>query len=278
MNKIIHLFRKRRNGGFTLVEMIVACAVLSVLMVGMIITISPIVQSYNDTSTNLVAENVATCVQNYITMSTRNATSVLIFGNTNEESIKNNANDKINALKTFCKTKTGSGRDAYVLKCISLKYDSTDGRYYLYTETIDPTQTGDSANPFDNKGTRRSVFSKCFYDDVYYSMSFGKASNMDPATKGTQPTLPATLETTVMTFSDSSCNNRTFSGIGLTEYREILRDKERNKTKAKYKFEIYNGTAPSNVDSVTTSGATDDSSRDVFIFYTVYNYDSSKDT
>ena len=64
----------------------------------------------------------------------------------------------------------------------------------------------------------------------------------------------------------------------MTEYREIFRDKEKNETKAKYKFEIYSGTAPSSVDSFTTAGATDDSSRDVFIFYTVYNYDSSKDT
>ena len=278
MRKIIHIFRKRRNGGFTLVEMIVACAVLAVLMVGMIITISPVIQSYNDNSRNLVAENVATSLQNYITMSTRNATSVLIFGNTNEESIKNNANGHINAPKTFAKTKTGSGRDAYTLKCISLRYSTADSRYYLYTETIDPTQTGDSANPFDNKGTRRTVFSNCIYDDIYYSMSFEKAPNLDPATKDTKPILPATLGTTVMTYSDSACTNRTFSGIGLTEYREIARDKAKNDVKAKYKFEIYSGTNAATVNSFSTADATDDTARDVFIFYTVYNYDSSKDT
>ena len=97
MNKICRFFKKRCKSGFTLVEVIVSCALLAILLMGMMLFITPIVKSFNDTNRNLVAENITTCIQNYITLTTRNATNVAIFANTNEASVKANGNAIINA-------------------------------------------------------------------------------------------------------------------------------------------------------------------------------------
>ena len=144
MNKICRFFKKRCKSGFTLVEVIVSCALLAILLMGMMLFITPIVKSFNDTNRNLVAENITTCIQNYITLTTRNATNVAIFANTNEASVKANGNAIINSMKEFCETKTSTGKNAYLMKCLSLRYDTTDNRYYLNIETIDTAQHGQS--------------------------------------------------------------------------------------------------------------------------------------
>ena len=99
MNKICRFFKKRCKSGFTLVEVIVSCALLAILLMGMMLFITPIVKSFNDPNRNLVAENITTCIQNYITLTTRNATNVAIFANTNEASVKANGNAVINSMK-----------------------------------------------------------------------------------------------------------------------------------------------------------------------------------
>ena len=43
MNKICRFFKKRCKSGFTLVEVIVSCALLAILLMGMMLFITPIV-------------------------------------------------------------------------------------------------------------------------------------------------------------------------------------------------------------------------------------------
>lgn len=268
MKNIIRILKKRRNGGFTLVEMVVSVALLAVLMVGIIISVAPILRTFNDNSKNLVAENVATCIQNYISLGMRDATNVVVIGNTNAESIKNNANNIVNNLKKFCQTKTSEGQYAYSLSCISLKYDSADGRYYLYTDELDITQTGEYIDPFVSS---TSVFSKCLYKDMYFNMSIEKALDMDKATETPQPRLKDTARITINTYSDKGYSNLVFSGNGITEFREIGRELSRKGSQAKYSFDIYSGTVPVKADVIDTSTAPADA-RDVYIFYTSYKF------
>lgn len=274
MNKFIRLLKKRRNGGFTLIEMVVSIAALAILLGGMMLFISPVIQSFNDNSRNLVAENVSTCIQDYISLGTRNATNVLIIGNTNEQSIKTNANGAINALKTFCKTQTSEHKNAYTMNCISLKYNSTDKRYYLYKETVDVSQNGDFADPVV-KDKDSEVFSKCFYDDLYFDVKIEKALDMDKADQTPQPTLNDTAKITINTYDDADNQHIVFSTSGMTEFREIGREITRKNSKAKYMFQILSGKSCTATDCFSSADAEDDA-RDIYIFYTSYNFAGGK--
>ena len=272
MSKLIRFFKKRRNGGFTMVEMIVSVVLLAILLGGMTLMITPILRSFSDTKRDLVAENVSTCIQTYISTSMQDATNVVIFANTNYDSIKTAANDKINGLKSFCKTQTSDAKNAYTLQCISLKYDTTDNRYYLYNEESD---LNDSVNPL--KGTSNLAFSECLYNDLYYSLSIYKALDLD---KNDGTRMNDTAEITISTYSDVAMSNLVFGGIGLTEFREIGRDIALRASNAKntldpFKFEIYTGETITACDGFSTTDAVD-GARDIYIFFTKYNYESIK--
>lgn len=276
MKTIRSFFRKHRNGGFTLVEMIVAVAVLAILLVGMMITISPVINSFNDNSRDIVATNISTCIDEYVNVSTRNAASILIFANTSEDEVKNSRSTQIDRLKALCNKMSTTNRNLFELKCISFRYDAADDRYYMYKEDV-PYNKPDMFN----ESSRKNVFSKCFYNDLYYDISMEKALDMDKADQTPQPRLGSTISTVINTYSDVGHNNLVFSGSGLTEYREIKRQiyiSEKKGQTAQYFCEIYNGSESAATTGFSTADATDDMSRDVFIYYIVYNFDASKDT
>lgn len=254
MKSIIRLFKRKNSSGFTLVEIVVALALLAVLMAGMMIMITPIVRSFNDTSRDLVAENVSTCVQSYITSSIRNANQIVIFANTNDTKLKENGNTVISDLKKFCQTKTSDGNDAYTLKCISLRYDSSDQRYYLYTETINTSGSGDTSDPL-NAATRTEVFSRCLYNDLYINYDFDKPLDMDKTGEAQQPVREDALQMSVETYADAAYSNLIFAGTGLTELRQIKKDIAKNGTGPSYKLVMYNGEGASSVIPVYKEGS-----------------------
>lgn len=266
MKSIIRLLKRRRSGGFTLVEMIVSVAVLAVLMVGMILFITPIIRSFNDTNRNMVAENISTCLQTYISSSIRNASKVVIFGNTNDADLKANGLTTVNALRTYCSEKTDDGEYAYILKCISLRFDTTDGRYYMYTEDIPITNTTEPLGT-----THTPVFSKCLYNELYTTFDFEKPLDMDKASETPQPVRKDTMQITVKTYSDSSFSNLVFVGTGLTELRQIKKDIAKNQTSSTCEFSIYDGTAATASDSVKFNSSSDVGNRNIYIYYAVRN-------
>lgn len=274
MKKLTRILKKKRCGGFTLVEMIISMAVMALLMAGIMAIITPIVRSFNDTNRNIVAENISTCVQNYVTMSARNATSVMIFGNTNKQKIKENAIDKINILRNFCNTTTGDGKQAYRLKCINLKYDSADQRYYVYSGTIKTTGVTATTDPFEDYN-EQLVFSKCLYQGLFTSYTFSNALDLDKSTDASPVYLRGTISTDVKTYSNSSYSTLIFSGSGLTEFREITRDYAIFKDKSKFSLKLYDGLDSHEVKTITTPIPSDgvaDDQKDIFIFYAEYNF------
>lgn len=277
MKRFAIFLTKRRNSGFTLVEMVVSVALLAVLMVGIMLFISPVLKTFNDDSRDLVAENITTCVQNYITQSMRDATNVVIFANTNEDSVRANCMSTINQLKAFCENpKTSLNDTPYNMWCLSLRFDSSDGRYYLYREKV-VTNSGDTADPF-NSAERYSVFSKCLYNDLYTRFRFEKAIDLDKAGETDPPRLYGTLSTTMSTYSDAAQTNTVFYGTGLYEFREITREYVRKGSGSTFKLKLYDGINPdlnNPVDAVDTANGSD-GSRDMYIFYTEYNLNSTK--
>lgn len=271
MKKLKGFFRLTRNRGFTMVELVISVVLLAILLGGMMIMVAPVLESFNDTKRDLVAENVSNCILENVSIRMRNATNVIVFGNTNIDSIKANANGIVNDLKNTCK-------DGYKIDCISLKYDATDGRYYLYDNEVDITKNIATSDPVESSSM---AFSKAFYNDLYFDIEYKRALDNDKLTEDPQPTLKDTAEISITTYSDEAKKVPVYYGAGLTEFREIGRDivrNEKNPANVKYKFNIYTGAACTPSEGFKTSDATDDTLRDVYIFYTSYKFAAAETT
>lgn len=265
MKKIFKSFKKKGSSGFTLVEMVVSVALLAILMGGMMLFVSPIIQSFNDNTTNLTAENAATCVEEYITRSIRNSNQIAIFQNTNyTELISNTAySAKIQSMNKYCTDVNGGSSDPtkinrlYSLKCISLKYDSTDQKYYLYEEIVKTDGTLDSA------ANGRKVFSNCLFDDLYLLYSFVKPKNADYPTKADAKQFREdAVQITVSAYTDVACNNLVFQGQGITELRQIKTMLSAGGSATDYNLTIEPSSPQSFADMA-------EGSRDIFIYYIV---------
>lgn len=269
MSRIVRILRKRGSSGFTLVEMIVSVALLAVLLGGMMLFISPIVRSFNDTKTDLTAENVSTTIQEYLTRSIRNAHQVAVFSYIDPADLENNSaiKSKIQSMNEFCSKRNGDnvikGQEKYLLKCISLRYE--DGKYYLYNENVDMSADGQ----LSGKGSK--VFSDCLYSDLYYTFDIRKTLNQE---YGKDPAEPMyrndALEIIVNAYSNSDYTNLVFYGSGISDLRQI----RVMRTMYNQSPDDYNlVTIPDNPDvasgNVLNFSDFDDSHRNIFIFYAV---------
>lgn len=283
MNKILRILKKRRSGGFTLVEMIVSVALLAILLGGMMLFIAPIVRSFNETKTNLTAENVSTTVQEYIIRSIRNANQVAVFNYVNENDLISGSakmadgtsySDVIKGMNTYCETINGTGTPdelkKYLLKCISLRYE--DGKYVLYQEKVQMNAGGQLSSSGKVK-----VFSDCLYDDLYLTFDFGKIKNSDYGNADSKTSgyeyRPDTLTLAVNAYGDASHNNKLFVGSGVFELRQIKVMLDQDISNAS---DYYLKMAHENNDSTSyTYADSSDGHKDIFIYYTMRRLDSS---
>lgn len=277
MKKFILSLRRSANRGFTLVEMVVSIALLAILLGGMMLVIAPIVNSFNDTKTDLTAENVSTCVNEYITRSVRYASKAVVFTDTNYDEITANDTYKDLIKSLNDDAKKGGVNANYELKCLSLKHQD-DGKWYLYEEIVDKNNGGAITSS-------RPIFSNVLYDGLYITADIVqpiKLAEEAPAVTGDAGTAEATTEDTaesdesdeteeermedtlamtIRTYSDEGRKNLVFEGTGYIELRQIdfmLSHKGSNKD---YFLEWYDVTP-------TDPGVTDGSD-DIYIYYVV---------
>lgn len=261
MKKILRTLKKRGSSGFTLVEMIVSVALLAILLGGMMLFIAPIVRSFNDTKTNLNAENVATTMEEYLTRSIRNASQVAVFSYIDADSLNNNSaiKDKVNQMGDFCRA-----RNNYMLKCISLRYE--EGRYVMYNEDVDLSK----ASGAKLKGTRTKVFSDCLYTDLYFTYDIRKTINQEYGTDSAQPMYRNdAVEIVVNAYSDSDYTNLVFYGSGVSDLRQI----RVMRTMYKGSSAEYNLTTipenPKSDGTVLSFSDFDDDHKNIYVFYAV---------
>lgn len=259
MRAILKRLKKRNSGGFTLIEVIVSCALLAVLMAGVMLFISPVLRSFDDTEKSYTADNVANCIEEYITKKIYNGRQVAIFSNANYDQLTTNETykNKIAAMNSFCSSvnKTDPNR-TYELRCISLRYDSADGRYYVYQES--PNMLSNGALQQDKA---RPVFQKCLFNGLYFTFKFEKPKNGDyPTVEGSKPLRDDAVGITMNAFADPDYSNLVYSGSGITELRQIKTMIRLGKKTTDYSFDVY-------PDSPLDFASMTDGSRDIFIFY-----------
>ena len=271
MKSLIRLLKKRRSGGFTLVEMVISVALIGILLGGMMLFISPVLQTYKNNQNDITAENTTTCIQEYISRSLRNSYRIAIFANTNYSSIKSTAEytDRIKAMNSYCNTTNGPSavNKTVVLKCLSLRYDDADNKYYLYNEKVDMTKDGALETQSDGitpKGDK--VFADILYEGLYIDYMFSKPRNGDYVEGGTMSEFREdALQMDLSTYRDTGYSSPIFRGTGITEMRQIKGMLADGGSADDYNVSIEPAAPKAFAD--TTSG-----SRDIYIYYISRQY------
>lgn len=253
--KYLKRFRRllacRNKGGFTLSEMIISCALLGILMLGIVMFISPILDTVSSTNQSTRASNAAESIEYYISRSIRNAAYIAVFTDTNFPDVQSKAASTITDLRN----KADSN---YSLKCISIRYAmderSQTYKYFICNETVD----GSGALKSNSPPTADSmVFDTCYFDSIYPKVSFTRVHQEQP--DGSEKDMPA-VEINVEVYNDSQMGNTDliFSGKGFTILRNIELDMQNNPTNPTFKIiePLPNSLNPG-----------DDSMKETYIFY-----------
>lgn len=244
------LHRKRKNSGFTLVELVISCGLLGILMLGVTAFIGPVLKSVGSNEKNVAATLLAQTMDEYVNRSIRDSYYVAIFTDasrsqtTDEGSITKK--ESIQTMKNF----VASNSDVYELKCMSFVWtedpQSHEHKYMLMTETVKTTTCGLITNSETDISKRmpRPVFEYCFYDFLFPLVEIeqlkGKAgapedmSSADVSDPDFEVPVPAIKSTyTISTSSDMSAP--VFIGVGYTEFANVRAASDDNKTQ-KFKF------------------------------------------
>lgn len=217
MKRIKRLFHCRRNGGFTLAEMVISCALLGILMLGIVMFVSPILDTVTSTNKSTRASNAAESIEYYISRSLRNAAYVAVLTDTNFTDVQTKASGIISELKTK------GGDTNYELKCISIRYmtdeKTGDNKYFICNEYFDGT------GPLDSTATVK-VFEPCYLDGIYPQVVMTQVEQEQD--DGTKKKMPA-IKLEVNVYDDpqlrrdggSGYTGLVFSGTGYTILRNI---------------------------------------------------------
>lgn len=260
----------RKNGGFTLVEVIVSAALLGVLLVGIIAFITPALKMMKTEETNSHASMVASSLENYITRSLRSTPYVKIVTNAKYSDFSStgtlvNSGD-IKAMLDWAALSENA--DIYEIRCLSLRMTpdtrSGESKYMLFQDYF---KYG-SLNVLD-----MPVFEECFYDGLFPQITIEQATNQyrdgtfPKNEDGTDQALakrPA-LEIDINVYDHHSMEDHSlvFSGYGLTELYMIATNKyDPDTNKNSYGYTIYDTEKARSDDDANAAGT-----HDIFIFY-----------
>lgn len=193
IKRIKRLLRKRNNGGFTLVEVIVASALLGILVLGVLGFVQPVMRSVREKEKNARAVMLGETVESYIANSTKYAYYVQTFSGVTASDVTAAAGSNPPILtKAYDGTeypanagaslelmlhclKNVLGTENYEVRCIGMRWrddPKSGGKKLMLTNEIvdqdtlalDPDKTKD-------------VFETCFYDGLYPVLTFGNYNN-----------------------------------------------------------------------------------------------------
>lgn len=290
LKKIKRRLFSRKNGGFTLVEVIVSSALLGILLVGIVAFITPAFKLMKTEETNAQASTIATAMENYITRSLRSTPYVKIFTNaTLSDFAATSANMSSGDMKELLDwAAAAENAEIYEIRCIGIRKAtdprSNETKYMLYQSYV---KDGQLTSTYEYP-----VFEGCFYNGLYPTLSIKQATNQyrdldddgNPVfpknEDGTMQTLtnrPA-LELELNIYDDSQMNTSSlvYTGYGLTELYMISSNKfdpAPEKNQNSYGYKIYPTTQVRDDSAAETANA-----QDTFIFYAARKLTESTST
>lgn len=261
LKRIKRLLKKRNNGGFTLVEVIVSSALLGILILGVIGFSQPVLDNVKAQEQNARAVMMCETIESYIAKSTRYAYYVQTFSGvvaedtvytsaatpvpianakyTGSEYIEHTDASLADMLKCLNET---LNKENYEIRCIGMRWmqDPKNGemKMMLTNEVVDQNTCA-----LDNSKTKL-VFESCFYDGLYPILEFKNYDNqyqvVDTVTgavvdkfDSSDVNLAAGLEISMNVYLDSQCYSTdaskrqsaqlSYVGITYADYGNISR-------------------------------------------------------
>lgn len=177
MVKLKRLFNKRNAGGYTLVEVIVASALLGVLIIGVLGFVTPVFSILQSSDEVKKAERTVATIEHYISKNLRKSLYVKVYDNATIDDLNGWVQeDDEDLADTMLGFFSGDERKKdYTLRCLAIEYmtdnnirnsstGATAQKYMLYNYAYD-WSTGQFVDPVN-------VFEECFYEDIYPKFSF----------------------------------------------------------------------------------------------------------
>lgn len=245
MKKLKSLLRRRRkNSGFTLVELVVSCGLLGILVVGVTAFIAPVLKTAGDSEKDVRATLLAQTMDEYVNRSIRDSYYVAIFTNADRTMVTDNAvitkNENIKAMKDY----VDKNNEIYELKCFSYSWaedvQSNEYKYMLMSEKFKVGSTAlEGSIP---------VFENCFYDGLFPEIEIEqlKGKNLSGdisdssesiAESGSEGEVPiSAVKTTFNIYTVAEMKTPSFIGYGFTEFINVRAASDENKTQ---KFMFY---------------------------------------
>lgn len=233
MKKLVQrLKRRRKNSGFTLVEMVISCGLLGILVLGVTLFITPVLKSAASDERNVRASLLAETVNNFVSRTTRAACYVQIFTNADRKDAydggKIATNENLKKMLEYTQKRLDpEGKRIYELKCISFTWaedtQTFQHKYMVMSETFaNVSSTAINANPIP-------MFENCFYDGLFpkFTAEQLKGTDVAPGDESADPSKPddkkpvPAMKLTTEVFSDQEMKAPEFIGVGYTEYASI---------------------------------------------------------
>lgn len=274
MKKILRLLKRRNNGGFTLVEVIISCALLGILILAVMGMITPVMSVVMSNEKNANALMIAEAVEAHIDRNIKNSVYCAVFTNAGAN------NSTLGALSTDLTESTGliqqnealkemlsfistdNNKDIYEMKIIGIRWlEDTRIHQYKYMVTNITPKIKDDGSGF-NSFTETRVFEDCFYDNLFPDVSFEvMVYNEHEDGDDTKPiisTRNVALKTTIDVYASSGMEALAAQGNGYADFINI-RTKAINPS-GNYKLYSINGgdDAMGNPITVSTQLRTDD--------------------
>lgn len=177
---LARLLKKRNNGGFTLVEVVISCALLGILVVGVFSFATPVMSMVSSGRKNANATMLAETIDSYLAGMLKNAKLVEVFQYTSIERAKDTgtaglksaagADEGLNKIDKFMGE--GSNASEYEVRCIAISWtdDARAGyegkrKLMLTNNTVDNTKVVNNYNL--NITNVSKVFDDVLYDGLY---------------------------------------------------------------------------------------------------------------
>lgn len=233
MKKILKLRKRRKNGGFTLVEVIVSCVLLGVLILAVMAMITPVMNVITLNENNANALMISEAVEAHIDRNIKNSLYCGVFTNVLPSSTAGAISEELTAaggeiqkngalkeMLTFLKT--DENMKIYDVKIIGIRWleDTRTHQYKYMLTNITSKVKDDGSCLIDFK--EEKVFENCFYENMFPDIKFEvKSYDFKDSAGNVTETRNVALKTTAEVYSNSEMTALGASGTGYADFINI---------------------------------------------------------
>ncbi len=169
MLNLKRLLKKRNNGGFTLIEVVISCALLGILVLGICTFATPVMNSVSRGKANARATLFAETIDTYLAGILKNAKMVEVMQYTTLENANSglkgatDADKGLNNIISFMSDATKSAN--YEVRCLGISWIN-DSRAPGKRKLMLTNNTVDASNDFKITGVSK-IFDDVIYNQLY---------------------------------------------------------------------------------------------------------------